>query len=68
MDAAGDVVIVVRDPGSGFDPAKVRNPLAAENLLKPSGRGVFLINGLMDQVEYADGGREVQMRKRRSER
>lgn len=68
VDAAGDVVIVVRDPGSGFDPAKVRNPLAAENLLKPSGRGVFLINGLMDQVDYADGGREVQMRKRRSER
>lgn len=68
MDAAGDVVIVVRDPGSGFDPAKVPNPLAAENLLKPSGRGVFLINGLMDQVDYADGGREVQMRKRRSER
>jgi anti-sigma regulatory factor (Ser/Thr protein kinase) len=64
VDGAGDVVIVVRDPGPGFDPGTVPNPLAAENLLKPSGRGVFLINGLMDQVDYADGGREVQMRKR----
>ena len=64
VDGSGDVVIVVRDPGHGFDPGKVPNPLAAENLLKPSGRGVFLINGLMDQVDYVDGGREVQMRKR----
>ncbi len=67
VNGSGDVVIVVRDPGPGFDPGKVPNPLATENLLKPSGRGVFLINGLMDEVEYADGGREVQMRKRRSE-
>ena len=64
VDAAGEVVIVVRDPGPGFDPSKVPDPLGAENLFKPSGRGVFLINGLMDQVTYVDGGREVQMRKR----
>ncbi|HET7697713.1 MAG TPA: ATP-binding protein [Vicinamibacterales bacterium] len=64
VDAAGEVVIVVRDPGPGFDPSKVPDPLGPENLFKPSGRGVFLINGLMDQVTYTDGGREVQMRKR----
>jgi anti-sigma regulatory factor (Ser/Thr protein kinase) len=64
VDASGEVVIVVRDPGAGFDPATVPNPLGAENLFKPSGRGVFLINGLMDQVTYSDGGRQVQMRKR----
>jgi anti-sigma regulatory factor (Ser/Thr protein kinase) len=67
VDASGEAVIVVRDPGPGFDPAKVPDPLAAENLFRSSGRGVFLINGLMDQVSYADGGREVQMRKRTSE-
>jgi anti-sigma regulatory factor (Ser/Thr protein kinase) len=67
VDASGEAVIVVRDPGPGFDPAKVPDPLAAENLFRSSGRGVFLINGLMDQVSYADGGREVQMRKRASE-
>jgi len=67
VDASGEAVIVVRDPGPGFDPAAVPDPLDAENIFKPSGRGVFLINGLMDEVEYADGGREVQMRKRSAE-
>ncbi|MDH4065153.1 MAG: ATP-binding protein [Acidobacteriota bacterium] len=65
-DARGEVVIVVRDPGSGFDAKTVPNPLEGSNVLKPSGRGVFLINQLMDRVEFADGGRELQMRKRRS--
>lgn len=67
VDAAGEAVIVVRDPGPGFDPAAVPDPLNEENIFKPSGRGVFLINGLMDEVEYSDGGREVQMRKRSAE-
>jgi anti-sigma regulatory factor (Ser/Thr protein kinase) len=35
------------------------------NLFKPSGRGVFLINQLMDEVDFADGGREVRMRRHR---
>ena len=65
-DARGEVVIVVRDPGPGFDAATVPNPLAGENVLKPSGRGVFLINQLMDEVGFGDGGREVQMKKRRA--
>ena len=34
-------------------------------MLKPSGRGIYLINELMDEVAFADGGREVQMRKKR---
>ena len=65
IDAAGEVMIVVRDPGQGFDPACVANPLAPENMLKPSGRGIFLINGLMDEVQYSDGGRELHMKKRK---
>jgi anti-sigma regulatory factor (Ser/Thr protein kinase) len=64
-DAAGEVVIVVRDQGAGFDPGAVADPLDPANVLKPSGRGVFLINCLMDDVQYADGGRELQMRKKR---
>jgi len=66
IDADGEVMIVVRDPGQGFDPANVADPLAPENVLKPSGRGIFLINGLMDEVEYSEGGRQLQMRKRKS--
>ena len=66
ITADGEVLITVRDPGQGFDPASVANPLAPENMLKPSGRGIFLINGLMDDVQYADGGRELQMKKRKA--
>ena len=65
IDDNGEIMIVVRDPGAGFDPGTIPDPLAAENVLKPSGRGIFLINELMDEVAFADGGREVQMRKRR---
>lgn len=66
VTAEGEILITVRDPGQGFDPSKVADPLAPENMLKPSGRGIFLINGLMDDVQLADGGRELQMKKRRS--
>ena len=65
IDDAGEVMITVRDPGPGFDPNGVADPLAPENVLKPSGRGIFLINGLMDDVQFADGGREVRMRKKK---
>lgn len=64
-DASGDLTIIVRDPGPGFDVAAVPNPLEEQNVFKASGRGVFLINQLMDEVAFADGGREVQMRKKR---
>jgi anti-sigma regulatory factor (Ser/Thr protein kinase) len=64
-DAVGDLVIVVRDPGPGFDPTSVPNPLEVDNILKSSGRGVFLINQLMDEVTFTDSGREVQMKKRK---
>ena len=56
--------VVVRDPGPGFDAASIPDPLDPANVLKPGGRGVFLINRLMDEVAFVDGGREVQMRKR----
>ena len=65
FDATGELVIVVRDPGPGFDVTAVPNPLADDNLLQLSGRGVFLINQLMDTVEFTEGGRQVLMRKHR---
>jgi anti-sigma regulatory factor (Ser/Thr protein kinase) len=66
-DEEGELMLVVRDPGEGFDAARVPNPLDPENVLKPGGRGIFLINELMDHVAFKDGGREVQMRKRREQ-
>lgn len=66
VTSEGEVIITVRDPGTGFDPTCVADPLAPENILKSSGRGIFLINGLMDHVQFADGGRELQMKKRKA--
>jgi anti-sigma regulatory factor (Ser/Thr protein kinase) len=63
-DRRGEILIIVRDPGTGFDASIVPDPLAGDNILKSSGRGIFLINQLMDEVDFRDGGREVQMRKR----
>jgi len=62
-DESGEVLIVVRDPGTGFDVSAVPDPTSAQNKVKSSGRGVFLINELMDEVRYADEGREIHMRK-----
>jgi serine/threonine-protein kinase RsbW len=60
---ASEVRMVVRDPGRGFDLRAVPNPLEGGNPLKASGRGIFLMNQLMDEVRFVDGGRVVHMRK-----
>jgi serine/threonine-protein kinase RsbW len=59
--------ICVRDQGEGFEPEGVADPLAPENLLKSSGRGIFLIRNFMDEVllrRAPQGGMEVRMVKR----
>ena len=61
------IAIRVRDEGPGFDPDNVPDPLAPENLLKNSGRGIFLIRSFMDEVALqraAEGGMEIVMVKR----
>jgi anti-sigma regulatory factor (Ser/Thr protein kinase) len=63
-DANGDVVIVVRDPGSGFDPSRVPDPRDGQGLLRDGGRGIHLINEFMDEVRFRHDGREIEMRKR----
>lgn len=58
------LVITITDQGAGFDLASVPNPLAEENLLKASGRGIFLIRTFMDEVRVrrlAPSGSEVTM-------
>jgi serine/threonine-protein kinase RsbW len=63
-DPQKGMLVVVRDPGSGFDPGTVPSPVAAENIFRSHGRGVFLINRLMDEVRYERQGTEIRMRKR----
>jgi serine/threonine-protein kinase RsbW len=62
-----ELAIRVRDQGEGFDPETVANPLDPENLLKSSGRGIFLIRNFMDDVQLQrapEGGMEIRMVKR----
>jgi len=67
VNSVPEMIIRVRDQGQGFDPDSVADPLAPENLLKGSGRGIFLIRNFMDEVDLhrtAEGGMEVRMVKR----
>jgi len=63
----GGVAVCVRDEGCGFDPSQLADPLAPENLLKTSGRGIFLMRSFMDEMTFQrceEGGMEVRMVKR----
>ncbi len=44
--------IKVKDEGKGFKPETVLNPLEPENIMKESGRGIFILKSLMDDVKY----------------
>lgn len=55
------MLIVVRDPGEGFDPSQLESPLFGDNLYSEHGRGIFLINQLMERVSIHAGGTEIRM-------
>jgi serine/threonine-protein kinase RsbW len=59
----GEVAITVRDEGKGFDSNTVLDPTLPENLLFTHGRGIYLMETLMDEVSFEEGGSVVQMRK-----
>jgi serine/threonine-protein kinase RsbW len=61
------LLIVVRDEGPGFDPVKVPDPTAPENVESDHGRGILLMKAFMDEVQFAAGGTEVHMCKRLGE-
>jgi serine/threonine-protein kinase RsbW len=58
-----NLVITIRDQGKGINLSNIPNPLAPENLLKTSGRGIFLMRSFMDEVEIrpSQTGTEVKM-------
>ena len=61
------LVVVVRDQGVGFDPENVRNPLAASNIFRANGRGIFFMKNFVDDVVFQRldrGGMEVRMEKK----
>jgi len=63
-DESRGVLIVVRDPGKGFDPATVPSPVVGDNVFSEHGRGIYLINQLMDEVKFLKNGSEIRMSKR----
>jgi serine/threonine-protein kinase RsbW len=54
------IITHVADEGEGFNPEEIKDPLKEENLLSASGRGVYLIKELSDEVEYLNEGREIK--------
>jgi serine/threonine-protein kinase RsbW len=67
VEPDGELVISVCDEGEGFEAEEVADPLAPENMLKSSGRGIFLMRSFMDDValrKRPEGGMEVRMTKR----
>ena len=62
-DEAKGMMIVVRDPGEGFDPDQIPSPVVGECLYSEHGRGIYLINELMDEVRFKNGGTEIHMLK-----
>jgi serine/threonine-protein kinase RsbW len=63
-DVERGMLIIVRDPGEGFDPSQVPSPVVGENIFSSHGRGIYLINQLMDSVEFKRGGTEIHMQKK----
>jgi serine/threonine-protein kinase RsbW len=64
------LTVYVRDRGEGFNPLIIPDPLDPENLLNPSGRGIFYMKTFMDEVDFShhpEGGTVVRMLKRRSD-
>jgi serine/threonine-protein kinase RsbW len=66
-----ELIVRVLDQGEGFEPEEIADPLAPENLLKASGRGIFFMRNFMDDVTLRrgdEGGMEVRMVKKLSSR
>lgn len=61
------VVVMVRDEGNGFCPQAVPDPTCGENLERPNGRGIMLMQSYMTRVWYSPNGNEVWMLKYRDD-
>jgi serine/threonine-protein kinase RsbW len=65
--SGGELEIQIRDQGKGFDPASVADPTHPDNIMKTSGRGIFLIRSFMDDVQWTmrpEGGTILRMVKK----
>lgn len=63
-----EIFIDVHDEGAGFDYESIPDPTSGERPNYPSGRGIYLMRNLMDEVQFYDAGRGVRLIKRHSPR
>ena len=67
FEQSGDnLVITIKDEGAGMNPDNIPDPLAPENIMKQSGRGIFLMRAFMDDVKFRklEPGTEITLIKR----
>jgi serine/threonine-protein kinase RsbW len=57
------LIIEVEDEGRGFDPGKVPDPTVEGNILRGSGRGVYIVRKLVDKMEFNDKGNKIRLTK-----
>src|SRR5215469_4662359 len=62
-DREEGILIVVRDPGAGFDLKSLSSPIESSKVAADHGRGIFLIHNLMDEVTHEQNGTIIRMRK-----
>ena len=55
------ISFIIKDQGRGFDYYNLPDPTAPENLEKPTGRGIFLMKNLADQIIFAEEGKVVEL-------
>ena len=57
----GSIKFIIQDEGGGFNYDQLPDPTSPDNVDKPSGRGIFLMRHLSDEVEFKDYGRRVEL-------
>ena len=69
VEPSDHMTVSVKDQGIGFDPEEIPDPLAPENIMKGSGRGILFMRNYMDDVSlsrHPEGGMQIWMKKRRA--
>ncbi len=55
--SGSSIILIVKDEGNGFDVNSLADPTLTENIMKESGRGVFIIKSLVDEFDYKITGK-----------
>lgn len=58
----GNICIEIHDEGEGFDYNKLEDPTTKNNIKKESGRGIFIIKSLCNELEFKDQGKIVEIK------